>query len=248
MFDSPCVAASAAFTTRDEVLINCSNKIFILGFHQSGTTHGWWCKSMNNLWEITIPSASWRLSWRWRWRWWKRLCICWDMMVNFSLLNGCSNWSHNFCHGVDLNGWLIWSTSCTYQQNNRLVFHISISSCHQCLRCKQKLGISYHALRWMGLMLMEWLYRSPRTLTVETRMVFIFWAWSPIFSKHTSLWYPFLGLHQTTYLSNIYVQLRCKIIVGMATLICAFGSNKEKELSVRWYILVHTTYTWIPSW
>ena len=146
MFDLPCVAAGAAFTTRDEVLINCSNKIFILGFHKSGTTQGWWCKSMNNFWEITMSSASWRLGWRWRWRWWKRLCICWDMIVGLSWLNVCSNWSHSFCHGVDLIGW--WhSTGCTYQQNNRLVFHTFISSCLLCLRCKQKLGISYHALR-----------------------------------------------------------------------------------------------------
>lgn len=110
MFDSPCVVVRVAFTTRDKVLINCSNIIFILGFHQNGTTQGWWCKSMNSLWEITISNASWRLRRRWRWRWWKRLCISWDMMVGFNWLNGCSNWSHNFCHGVDLNGWLYIST------------------------------------------------------------------------------------------------------------------------------------------
>ena len=33
----------------------------------------------------------------------------------------------------------------------------------------------------------------------------------------------------------------------MPTLICAFGSNKEKELTVMWYILVHTTDIGIPS-
>ena len=62
------------------------------------------------------------------------------------------------------------------------------------------------------------MYTLPIMLTIEPRMVTIFWACSPISFRHKSFWSLFLEPHLTTYPSNIGVWLRYVTKFGISTL------------------------------
>jgi len=75
-------------------------------------------------------------------------------------------------------------------------------------------------IKVMNPVLIKWSNRcAPVMLTIEIepRMVIIFWACSPISSKHMSFWNPFLEPHLITYHSTKGVQLRSVIELGTST-------------------------------
>lgn len=56
-------------------------------------------------------------------------------------------------------------------------------------------------------------------LPIEPEMVIMFWACISISYKHMSFWYPVLEPHQTTFHSNIVVQLGSVTEIGLSTLL-----------------------------
>ena len=78
------------------------------------------------------------------------------------------------------------------------------------------------------LVLMKWSYRFPPVmLTMEPRLIIIFWAHNPTSSKYISpFWYLFLESHQITYHSNVGVLIRKVTNKGSFTLLLIFGRMK----------------------
>ena len=84
---------------------------------------------------------------------------------------------------------------------------------HSHLPCKfsELIWISYSLSKWrFSYSLSDHIDPSQLMLTIEPRMVSIFWARSPISLEHISFWCPFLDTHLTIYYSNIFVQIIAK--------------------------------------
>ena len=70
-------------------------------------------------------------------------------------------------------------------------------------------------------MLIKWSYAPPPQimLIIEPKMVIIFLRHGPTFLIWKASWYPFLKPYQTTYHSNIDVQIRQITELGTSTLV-----------------------------
>ena len=72
------------------------------------------------------------------------------------------------------------------------------------------------------LVLIEWSYMPPPpiVLTIEPRMLSIFWARSPISFKHMSFWCPFFLdiLLRSTYHSNTGIHIIAMLRLGTSTI------------------------------
>ena len=69
-------------------------------------------------------------------------------------------------------------------------------------------------------------------LTIESRMVIIFWVGSPFLFEHVSYWYLLLEPHLTTYDSNIRTWIREAIEIGTSTLL---GCDLTHDICRGWY-------------
>jgi hypothetical protein len=70
-----------------------------------------------------------------------------------------------------------------------------------------------------SLVLIKWSHRSPPIkMTIRPRMVFIFWALSPVLLKHVPFWYPFLEPHTTQNIGMQISQVHLKFLVVRTSL------------------------------
>lgn len=83
------------------------------------------------------------------------------------------------------------------------------------------------------------IYVPPIKLTIELRIIVIFWTHGPISFEHMFICYMFLKPHQLTYNSNIGVRLRVVTTLGMSTL-CSMWIGHKSTYHLCWRCNIFT--------